>query len=175
MESKRSLKSIIDRRKALFARKPEVARYKPHVTTEWKGGLLNENTIRDHTILSDYPAPSGGSDKSANPMEMALAALGSCISAVYVEYAAELDIKLDAVKVELEGSIDLRGLFNVVQDVVSGFEGITYEVTLETSEPHESVKTLIDLAENHCPVSDSLARPVNIQKNVTVVKPGSAG
>ncbi len=173
--SKHSLKSIIDRRKALFARKPEAARYKPRVMTEWKGGLLNENTIRNHTILSDYPEPSGGSDRSANPMEMMLAALGSCISAVYVEYAAELDITLDGVKVELEGSIDLRGLFNVAPDVVSGFEGITYKVTLETSEPEESVKTLIDMAENHCPVSDSLARPVTISKSVTVIKPESAG
>lgn len=168
MASRRELKEIIKSRVKLFKKKPEAAKYRPVVVTEWKGGLLNENSIRDHTLLSDYPPPAGGDNKAANPMEMLLAALGSCVSAVYVEYAATLDMKLDAVKVELGGSVDLRGLFNVEPDVIAGFEEINYTVTLKTSESKDKVDELISLAESHCPVSDSLKRVVEIKRKVNV-------
>lgn len=165
METKRDLKTILERRRVIFAQKPETARYVPKVTTEWKGGLRNENSIRNHLVVSDYPVPSGGADAAANPMELLLAALGSCVSAVFVEYAALLDITLDAVKVELEGEIDLRGLFNVA-DVDSGFQAITYTVRLATGAPKEKVEELIRLAGEHCPVSDSLKRTVTVNKVV---------
>lgn len=141
--------------------------YRPCVTTEWKGGLLNENRIRDHIIHSDYPIPSGGSGEAPNPMEMTLAALGSCVSAVFVEYASMLDIVLESVRVEVDGEIDLRGLFNVA-DVEAGFQKVTYTVTLKTSAPAEKVGQLVSLAEAHCPVSSSLKLPVDVTSEVVV-------
>lgn len=170
MASRRGLKEIIESRVKLFKKKPEAALIRPTVVTEWKGGLLHENKIRDHILLSDYPAPAGGTDKAANPMEMLLAALGSCVSGVYVDFAAVMDMKLDAIKVELEGDIDLRGLFNVAPDVNPGFQGISYTVTLKTSEPKDKVDKLISLAESHCPVSDSLKRAVAVERKVNVEK-----
>jgi len=174
METKRDLKDIIERRRALFRKKPEAALYRPQAVTEWKDGLRNENTIRNHVSYSDYPVPAGGADTAANPMELMLAALGSCVSAVYVEYAALLDMKLDAVKVELDGVVDLRGLFNVDPEAPSGFQDVTYTVTLTTGEPKEKVDELVALAEAHCPVSDSLKRLVPVNKNVAVVTGAAA-
>lgn len=168
MESKRGLGKIIERRKALFAKKPEAAAYTPKAVTEWKGGLLNENRIRDFTVSSDYPVPSGGSDTAPNPMELVLAALGSCVSAVYVEYAAEMGLRLDGVSVETEGDIDLRGLFNVAE-VAPGYQRVSYKVTLKTNEPRGKVDELIALAESHCPVSDSLKNKVAVDRSVDVV------
>jgi len=172
MGSKRDLKEIIESRVKLFKRKPEAALIRPTVVTEWKGGMLNENKIRDHLLLSDYPEPAGGTNKAPNPMEILLAALGSCISGVYVDFAAVMDIKLDAIRVELEGSIDLRGLFNVDPDVSPGFKGISYTVTIKTSEPKEKMDELISLAESHCPVSDSLIRAVGMEGKVNVEPAG---
>ncbi len=71
---------------------------------------------------------------------------------------------------ELEGSLDLRGLYNVSPDARPGFEGITCAVTLETPEPKERVNELIDLAEAHCPVSDSLQHSVSVQTKVDVIR-----
>lgn len=169
MSDRGGLKEILERRKALFVKKPEAALYRPTVTTEWKGGLLNENRIRTHTILSDYPVPSGGADKAPNPMEALLAALGSCVSAVYVEYAAMLEVPLEAVTVELTGEIDLRGLFNVA-DVGSGFKNISYKVRIKSSGAEANVKELIDLAGAHCPVSSTLKLPAQVTSEVTVEK-----
>ncbi len=169
MKSKRELKDILESRKALFKRKPEAAIYKPKVTTQWKGGLLHENSIRDHIVESDYPVPSGGSDKAANPMELVLASLGSCVSAVYIEYAVLMGVTLDSVTVETEGVIDLRGLFSVADDVPSGFESITYNVTIKSGEGKDAIDKLIAVAESHCPVSDSLKRSVTVKSNVEVV------
>jgi len=163
----RSLKDILGRRKALFEKKPEAAQYRPSVVTEWKGGLLNENRIRDHKVACDYPVPSGGTDQAPNPMELVLAALGSCVSAVFVEYAAMLDIQLRSVKVELGGEIDLRGLFNVAP-VPSGFSSISCKVTLQTDADKEKVEKLVELAQAHCPVSESLKLPVDVRSQVAI-------
>ena len=169
MSEKRDLKDILERRRALFARKPESAAYRPTATTEWKGGLTNENRIRSHVILSDYPVPSGGDDRAPNPMEMMLAALGSCVSAVYVEYAALLGVQLEAVSVELSGEIDLRGLFNVA-DVSAGFQQVTYKTTLKTNSDKALVDELIALAQAHCPVSTTMKLPTHVAPEVVVVK-----
>jgi len=169
LSERRPLKDILASRKALFVKKPEAAVYRPSVTTEWKGGLLNENRIRTHIIMSDYPVPSGGDDKAPNPMEMMLMALGSCVSAVYVEYAIMLDVDLEAVNVELTGDIDLRGLFNVA-DVNSGFNHVSYKVRLKTSADEGKVRELIDLAGSHCPVSSTMKLATPVAAEVSVEK-----
>jgi len=162
------LKQILERRRALFEKKPEAARYNPTAVTEWKGGLLNENRIRTHILMSDYPVPSGGADTAANPMELVLAALGSCVSAVFVEYAALMEIALESVKVELSGQIDLRGLFNVA-DVNSGFNEISYTVTIKAPDVDEArMAELIRLAGEHCPVSSTLKLNTPVASRVTV-------
>ncbi|MDH5638039.1 MAG: OsmC family protein [Nitrospinota bacterium] len=169
MSERRSLKDILASRKALFAKKPEAAVYRPTVSTQWKGGLLNENRIRTHVVMSDYPVPSGGDDKAPNPMEMMLMALGSCVGAVYVEYAAMLDIELETVNVELSGDIDLRGLFNVA-DVNPGFNNVSYKVRLKTSADEAKTQELIDLAGTHCPVSSTMKLATPVAAEVTVEK-----
>jgi len=167
LNERRPLKDILTSRKALFVKKPEAAVYRPGVSTEWKGGLLNENRIRTHVVMSDYPVPSGGDDQAPNPMEMMLMALGSCVSAVFVEYAAMLDIELEAVNVELTGDIDLRGLFNVA-DVNPGFRNVSYKVRLKTTADEAKTRELIDLAAAHCPVSSTMKLATPVAAEVTV-------
>jgi uncharacterized OsmC-like protein len=64
--------------------------------------------VRDHSFAVDEPAPLGGTDTAANPVEYALAALGSCQVITYQFWAAKLGIPLDAITVTVDGDLDLH-------------------------------------------------------------------
>jgi len=64
-----------------------------------------------HKFTVDELEALGASNMAANPVEYALAALGSCQAITYRVWAAQLDVKLDKVAIGIDGDIDLRGFF----------------------------------------------------------------
>ena len=68
--------------------------------------------IRQFTLHTDEPASLGGKDEAPNPVELILAALGTCQEVIYSAYASFMGIPLEAVKVDVRGSLDLKGMFS---------------------------------------------------------------
>src|ERR1700684_387768 len=64
-----------------------------------------------HTFKVDEPPVLGGADVAANPVQYALASLGSCQAITYRVWAAQLGIELDSVSVRVEGELAPRGFF----------------------------------------------------------------
>ena len=88
-----------------------------------------EVRIRDFTLEVDEPPLIGGTDRGPTPVELVLAALGTCQEIVYATYARVLGIPLDGVAVNAEGRLDLRGFFGVA-DVPAGFQDVTFTVDI---------------------------------------------
>jgi uncharacterized OsmC-like protein len=65
----------------------------------------------------DEPPALGGADSAANPVQYALASLGSCQAITYRFWAEQLGIAVDSVSVRAEGDLDLRGFFGVDETV----------------------------------------------------------
>jgi putative redox protein len=116
----------------------------------------------------DEPPQLGGGDAGPNPVEVVLAALGTCQEVVYSAYASVMGIKLDRVRCNLRGYLDLRGLFGLDPDIPPGFQKITYELTLESSADEESLQKLVRTVEAHCPVLDTIRRPVEVIGSVKI-------
>ena len=74
-----------------------------------------------HTFKVDEPPALGGADAAANPVQYALASLGSCQAITYRFWAAQLGVELDSITVRVEGDLDLRGFFGVDDAVRPGF------------------------------------------------------
>jgi uncharacterized OsmC-like protein len=113
-------------------------------------------------LTIDEPTGIGGSDLGPSPVEVILAALGSCQEITYRAYATALGITLDKVSVELEGDIDFKGFFAVDDTVRPGFERIRAVVTIESSAPAADLEKLRAVVNAHCPVLDMLANPVPV-------------
>lgn len=131
--------------------------------TKLESDTLCTAKIRDFpTFNIDEPPELGGQDAAPNPVEMVLAALGTCQEIMYSAYASVMDIQLDSVEVDLKGYLDLKGLFGMDKDTPAGFNRISFETRLKSPASEEQLLQLIETVENHCPVLDILKRPQSV-------------
>lgn len=136
-------------------------------------GFTNETKIRSFSVVLDEPTELGGADHGPNPVEAVLAALGSCQVIVYRAYAAALGLRIDRVEVETKGQLDLRGFLNL-GPVGAGFTKIEFTARVDSPEPVEKIRELARLVEDHCPVLDTLKRPVAVNGTLEITSSGTA-
>ena len=91
----------------------------------------------EHTFKVDEPPALGGADAAANPVQYALASLGSCQAITYRFWAAQLGVELDSLTVRVAGDLDLRGFFGVDDTVRPGFTAVRVEVSVTGPESAE--------------------------------------
>lgn len=125
--------------------------------TELAGGLQTKASIRQFDLVVDEPQALGGTDQGPNPVELVLAALGTCQEIVYAAYAAVLGIPLDGVHIKVRGTLDPRGLFGVAE-VAPGFLEVFYDVEIASPAPEADIVRLREIVDAHCPVLDILRR-----------------
>lgn len=116
----------------------------------------------------DEPPELGGGDSAPNPVELLLVALGTCQEIMYSAYASVMGVPLNGVKVNLRGYLDLRGLFGMSGDVPAGYQKVIFETELDSPADPESIAKLVEAVESHCPVLDTLVRPILVSGSVTL-------
>ena len=135
--------------------------------TKLLDGVCCSAKVRDfNDIIVDEPPSLGGGDKGMNPVELIAASLGTCQEIMYAAYASVMDIKLDSVTVDVKGYLDLKGLFGMDEAIPAGYSKIHYVTKIESREPDEKIEQLIQAVESHCPVLDTLIRPINVKGTV---------
>jgi len=146
---------------------PDTAKVVFRAETKLVDGVNCTAKVRDfNEMVIDEPPLLGGSDKGMNPIELIAAALGTCQEIMYAAYAAVMDIKLDAVTVDVKGRVDLRGLFGLDESVPAGYSTISYITKISSQEENEKVEQLVQAVESHCPVLDTLVRPISVSGKV---------
>jgi putative redox protein len=123
-------------------------------------GFRSEVSLRGHALTVDEPQGIGGSDAGPTPIELVLAALGTCQEITYRAFATALGIPLAGVAVTVEGDIDFRGFFAIDDSIRPGFERIRVHVTLDSTASEQALQRLVDTVNRHCPVLDMLTTPV---------------
>ena len=111
-------------------------------------------------MIVDEPPVFGGTDQGMNPGEVLLVALGTCQEIMYSAFAAVLDIELDELKITCRGNLDLHGMLALDEKVPAGFSEIRFETQIKSSESPEKIRALIDMAQEHCPLLDTITRAV---------------
>jgi uncharacterized OsmC-like protein len=119
-----------------------------------------------HTFKVDEPSALGGADIAANPVQYALASLGSCQAITYRFWAAQLGIELDSLTVRVSGDLDLRGFFGTDDSVRPGFTAVRVEVAVTGPETSERYAELAEAVDEHCPVLDLFRNPVPVSRAI---------
>ncbi|HXX81466.1 MAG TPA: OsmC family protein [Thermodesulfovibrionales bacterium] len=163
----RNLKEIVARRIELFKKKPEAALYRPTVSSTHVSGLYTETKVREHLLKSDYGEAAGGTNLAPNPIELLLTAIAACIEAAFYEFAVHEGFTINALSVNVEGTLDLRGLF-MIDNVAAGFKEVKYTFTIDTPEDEEKIRKFAERVIAHCPVVDSLINPTRVSGEIRV-------
>lgn len=151
-----------------YRAEPGRAAVTQRVTTTLGAGMRCETTARGHTAVADEPRSLGGTDTAQSPVELFLTSIATCQAATYRLWADELGIELERVTVEVAGDIDLRGYLGLDDSVAPGYAALRIGVRLEGPEPDERYRMLSEQAERHCPLLDSLERPVPVERSLAL-------
>ncbi|MCL5022428.1 MAG: OsmC family protein [Nitrospirae bacterium] len=152
----------------------EVGRTVWKASTTWKGGFKVETCSRDFTLTADEPEMLCGTNTAANPVEMVLQAYGACLSIGYAMNAAVRGIKIDDIKIDLEGEIDLPGFLGLEppeklhMDRLPGFKNITAKVKIKADVDEKKLRELHKHVVSTSPVGLTLSRPVKIDTALEV-------
>jgi uncharacterized OsmC-like protein len=158
---------------------PEMAKVTFQVQTQWQSGdgfkitstgkdfqIGSQTTKRREafTVVSDYPDEMGGMSKGPTVCEMCMASIASCISQTIVAYATMMGIKLDSIRIETEGDVDIRGFTGVSEKVRPGAQEFRINVHLDSkTASKEQLEKLYELGKKFSPAVDTLTHGTTIK------------
>lgn len=153
----------------------EIAKFNFRASNKWVSGGNNRTTVknfygacqevsrdRSFVLEKDEPPILLGTDRGANPVEYALAALAGCLTTTLVYHAAARGIRIEAVESRLEGDTDLRGFLGLDETVRNGLDKIRITFSVRSDAPREKIRELVTLAQNRSGVFDMLSNGVPI-------------
>lgn len=147
----------------------EVAKTVWKASANWKGGFKVETSSRQFTSKFDEPEMLCGTDTAANPVEVVLQAYGACLAIGYAMNAAVRGIKINDLKIDLEGEIDLPGFLGLEapekygMDKLPGFKTVTATVKIKADADLKTLQELHKHVVSTSPVGLTLSRPVKVE------------
>jgi uncharacterized OsmC-like protein len=155
--------------------RPELAQFKFRARNQWDIGGHNQATVdtfhgvcqelehkQPFTFDADEPAVLLGEDNGANPVEFVLAGLSGCMTTTLAYHAASRGLKIEEIRSEYEGDIDLQGLLGLDPNVRSGYREIRVKFKVKGDADEATIQELV----RKSPVYDTLRNPVMIKIEV---------
>jgi uncharacterized OsmC-like protein len=154
---------------------PSIASFEFRATNQWISGGHNrsyvqgfygagaEDTSRTEPFVFDNDEPPIllGKNLGANPAEIVLHGLLSCMTTAMVLLATARGIEIEGVSSRIEGDIDVQGFLGLDPNVEKGFRQIRVIFDIEGASEAEK-QELLSLA-MESPVFNSLINPVDVR------------
>jgi uncharacterized OsmC-like protein len=149
------------------------------VSTSWCGQMRSRSQVegyeiggekvqRRFSIDIDEPCELGGTNQFANPQEHLLSALNACIMVGFVAQCAVHGIRLESLKVETDGEIDLRGFLGIDPAVPAGYDSLSYTLRVRGSGTKEEFARIHEAVMATSPNFYSVSRPVALRPTLIV-------
>lgn len=171
--------ALLDARNAL-SQAPEAAEFTWRATTTWMHGTYSRSTIegfsglgQNHvhktpfTVDADHPAVFASEDRGATPVEIALSALGSCLTAGVAAVAQNRGIQLRTVTATVEGTMNVLGILGADPDIRNGFDDVTVSFDIDADADADEIQALVAQSQKRSAVFDIMTNPTNV--NVRIV------
>ena len=145
---------------------PEAGKGFFETVTEWRDGAQAVTRARSFTLETDEPAVLGGKDQHIDPMELLLAALGTCLTIGWVTQARLRGLDYRHLRIKVIAPFDLRGYLNLDPTVRPGFSELQYTVEVDTEADATTLEEIRRAAEKSSPMFDNILNPTAISGRV---------
>ena len=158
---------------------PEAAEFTWRATCRWVHGTHSSTVIDDFsglgqqhqhrqefTFAADHPECFASEDRGATPVEIALTALASCLTAGVAAVAQNRQIQLRSVTAHLEGSMNVLGILGADPDVRNGFDNVTVRFDIDADVSPDDVRALVAQSQKRSAVFDIFTNPTNVTVDV---------
>jgi uncharacterized OsmC-like protein len=126
-----------------------------------KTGYRTEITSRSHSILSDEPIESNGTDTGMTPYELLLASIGSCKAITMRMYAERKGLPLEDVSIELEHS-KIPAEECIDSETKTGkIDKIDIRVSIKGNLTEEQKARILEIGEK-CPVQRTILSEIKL-------------
>jgi len=163
---------LVQKRDALLARRAKTKAegsalniLSANVKAEGRSGVRRIR-IRDHQILSDSPPDFAGYSFGPGSPELQLGVLGSCLTHIFLIQAADRQVPLDGIEVDVSGQIDPRANQPGFEHVPVYPHNIQYTVKLSSPASDAEIAELHAAVERVCPILNLLVNPQEITGSV---------
>lgn len=143
---------------------PDEARYRDSAATaRLSDGLVARVTgPGGESVTTDMPAGIGGTASAPSPGWLMRAAAASCVASLIAIRAASTGAVHGAIEVTVDSESDDRGILGLDEGIDAGALSIRIIVSVEASRD-AWLRDAVDWAVRHCPVTDTIGRPVPIE------------
>lgn len=141
-------------------------------TAEGRSGVRRIQ-IREHQILTDSPLDFAGYNLGPSSPELQLGVLASCLTHVFLIQAADLQVPLDDLGVEISAVHDPRAGRPGFEDVPVHPHDISYQVHITSPASRERVEELYAAVERSCPILSLLTHPQQISGELVLTPSGA--
>ena len=125
--------------------------------------------IRDFQVISDSPPNFAGYDLGPSSPELQLGVLGTCVTHIFLIQAAERQVPLESLEVEVTGLIDPRGGKPGHESTPIWPHQIGYTVHIDSPASRAEIDALFEAVERNCPILNLLRNPQSIRAEVKLV------
>ncbi len=170
MSASEKIKTALERCKKAFTLKPSMGRGTGLSKARIVNGLSCEITEGNWKFMVDMPEGIGGNNTAPTPGVYGRAALGSCLAIGYMMKAAELNINVQSLEVEVEADYDDGALLGTAdQHVYPGYLEVRYKINIESDEPEEKIMQMLDKGDQHSPYLDVFTRAQTCVRTINII------
>ncbi len=160
--------AVLARNAAIEAGTAQPLQLKAHVRAEGRSGVRRLR-IRDHQVISDSPPDFAGYNLGPSSPELQLGVLGTCVTHIFLIQAAQRQVPLQSLEVEVTGIIDPRGGSPGHESTPIWPHEIGYTVHIDSPASRADIDALFEAVERSCPILNLLRNPQAIKAEVKLV------
>ncbi|ALL70255.1 redox protein, regulator of disulfide bond formation (plasmid) [Paraburkholderia caribensis MBA4] len=166
-----SLNEYLVQKRAAWLAKRAAARKDPHIkANQLKANVralgrsgVREIRIRDFQVISDSPEDFAGYNLGPASPELQLGVLGSCLTHITLIQAAERELRIDSIEVEVTGEQHPLAQQPGFEHVPIFPHNIRYTLDIVSPESPEAIRALHEAVEAVCPIFNLLKNPQTIE------------
>ncbi len=130
------------------------------------GSGVRPVSIREFTVVTDSAPALAGYNLGPTSPELLLASLASCLAHTFLIVAVNRGARFDSLEVEVNGTIDFRGVLEVGEGAPVPPSGLTYVARLAGDVSDDEIERIRTEVERLCPVFRALIEPLPVRGRV---------